>query len=141
QTLRLLGRVRRGEAGVEHVEVDVEVDQVGLGGQTPGGGGERRVVPGYRHVGRVDEALLVRVEVAHVDHHDPVGGQGDLLPGEQAPGGVAEPRADRDRHAAEHPAEGRARGVEVAVGVEPDQPDARAGTVRLLEPADDAREV
>jgi hypothetical protein len=85
-----------------------------------------------------DELLLGRVEIAHVDHQDAVGRQRRRLMRQLAPTGVGQPGRDRNRHSAEHAGEGRARRIEIAVGVEPDQTKPRRRTVRLLEPTDHA---
>jgi hypothetical protein len=90
-----------------------------------GGGGDD-------DVGGADELLFRRVEVAHIDHHDAIGRQRRFDVRALAPAGIRQARADRHRHTAEH---ARAAGfwrVEIAVGVEPDQADARGRAVGVL---------
>ncbi len=136
----------RHERLVEHVQVDVKVEHLTAVGQILDGACERGArIPWRRRgdydVGRPDESLLVRVEIPHVDHDDPIGRErrGDVRA--LTPLGVREAGADRHRHAAQGVRQARPRRVEVTVCVEPDQADARAGAVRVLQTPDDPRHV
>jgi hypothetical protein len=126
----------RHEAGVQHIRVDVEVEPVARLGEAihrRRQGRQRLVQRDDRHVGRRDQLPLLRVEVAHVDHDDPIGGQRHDLAGQAPPVGVGQPGRHRHRHAAEAAGDRRARRVEVAVGVEPDQAHPRRRAMRRLE--------
>ena len=143
RAVRLLRAVVRHVALVEDVGVDVEVDHVAAVGERGDGLAEvrSRVAGGRRgdhHVGGPNQLVLVGVEVPDVDHHDPVGGQRHALVREGAPLGVGESGGDRHRHSAEHAGGRGARRVEVAVGIEPDEPEPDVRAERLLDAADDA---
>ena len=125
ELVRVEAAGRRNRGGemlwVEHVEVEVHED----------GRSVERVLDRHERLDRarpdhgggalLEQHALARVEVAHAGEHHPLGGQRLAEPG------IPLPRGCRQAHAAEVAAARRARRVEVAVGVQPEDP--RVGPV------------
>ena len=71
----------------------------------------------------VQELLFQGIGVPDRGHGDVACGEGRVEAAFAAEAGEAEARGDCDGHAAEHPAEGGVGGVDVSVGVDPDEAD------------------
>ena len=134
--------------GVHDIEVERQVD---AGGAVPRG--VERFVEDVAHAALIEVAhgedagaalledlALAGIEVAHPDEHRVARQDLGRAPAHIDEVGIAEPQADRERHAVDV-ARGRGvRRVRVAVGVEPDEPDriplAREVTARAGDRAD-----
>src|SRR5262249_12111043 len=121
---------------VEDVEVDVDVEQVGLGGEPVDGRAEIGGVDAdHGDVACIDDDRLLGAEAADVDHHDLVGRERRLDPDPLPPPGQAEAGDGRDRHRAQQAVRLRLGGVEVPMRVDPAEADLRQLAVPLLEAA------
>ena len=117
-------------AGVEHVHVDVDIDDVGKAGKSSDLAADVRrqaadIVNGDRLAVRaIEEILLEWIDVANAGHRDVLPRECRVETDEQPMPRQAHAGSDGHVHAAEHSAQRRFRRAEIRVRVDVDQTDA-----------------
>ena len=131
---------------IQDIRIDMQVDQVAACGQIGNRRGQRnaRIARGRccdHHIGGTDQLLFQRVEIAHINHENALGGQGRADVRTNPPLRMTQACGHRHRHPPQHAGDRRLRRIKIAVGVKPDQANPRVNAMGILQTADDAGNV